>query len=108
MSKASEQFRQSDVTAEGIVALVFDAVAVPGANISAATPSAILGGLHKTRIEGASVDQLRLQLTDLREQTLQLKRDNIELGTRFALGEQKGNAVQQCVGGSRGQPAPSA
>ncbi|MGV8855667.1 MAG: hypothetical protein ACOH2L_13580 [Devosia sp.] len=98
MAKASEQFRQSDVTTWGIVALVFGAVAVLGANISAVIPSSILGGLHKTRIEGASLDQLRLQVADLREQTLQLKRDNTVLTTRFALGEQQGNAVQKRVG----------
>ncbi len=98
MAKASEQFRQSDVTRWGIVALVFGAIAVLGANISAVIPSTILGGVHKTRIDGASVDQLRLQVADLREQTLQLKRNNIELTTRFTLGEQKGIAVQQRVG----------
>ncbi|MGV8830516.1 MAG: hypothetical protein ACOH2N_00955 [Devosia sp.] len=98
MAKASEQFRQSDVTTWGIVALVLGAVAVLGANISAVIPSGILGGLHKTRIEGASVDQLRLQVADLREQSLQLQRDNTELSARFALQEQQGNKVQQRVG----------
>jgi len=98
LAKASEQFRQSDVTTWGIVALVFGGIAVLGANISAVIPSSILGGLHKTRIEGASVDQLRQQVAALREQTLQLKRDNVELTTRFALSEQRGNAVQQRVG----------
>ena len=98
MAKASEQFRQSDVTSWGIVALVCGAVAVLGANISAVMPSSLLGGLHKTRIEGASVDQLRLQVADLREMTLQLKRDNTVLTSRFALAEQQGNAVQQRVG----------
>ena len=98
MAKASEQFRQSDVTSWGIVALVCGAVAVLGANISAVIPSSVLGGLHKTRIEGASVDQLRRQVADLRETTLQLKRDNTVLTNRFALAERQGNAVQQRVG----------
>ena len=98
MAKASEQFRQSDVTSWGIIALVCGAVAVLGANISAVIPSSVLGGLHKTRIEGASVDQLRQQVADLREQTLQLRRDNTVLTARFALAEQQGNAVQHRVG----------
>lgn len=98
MAKASEQFRQSDVTTWGIVALVFGAVAVLGANVSAVIPSSILGGLHKTRIEGASVEQLRLQVANLREQTLELKRENTMLANRFALEEQNGNAVRQRVG----------
>jgi len=88
LAKASEQFRQSDVTTWGIVALVFGAIAVLGANVSAVIPSSILGGLHKTRIEGASIDQLRLQVADLREASLQLKRDNTVLANRFALEEQ--------------------
>ncbi|MBU1305004.1 MAG: hypothetical protein KKF33_05735 [Alphaproteobacteria bacterium] len=98
MAKASEQFRQSDVTTWGIVALVLGGIAVLGANVSAIMPSTILGGLHKTRIEGASVDQLRRQVADLRDQTLQLKRENGVLATRFALAEQQGNAVVQRVG----------
>ena len=98
MAKASEQFRQSDVTTWGIVALVVGAVAVMGANVSAAIPAGMLGGLHKTRIEGASLDQLRLQVADLRDQTLQLKRENSVLATRFALEEQQGNEVEQRVG----------
>jgi|TARA_R110002126_G_scaffold198959_4_gene346620 hypothetical protein len=98
LAKASEQFRQSDVTTWGIVALVFGAIAVLGANVSAVIPSSILGGLHKTRIEGASIDQLRLQVADLREASLQLKRDNTVLANRFALEEQQGNAVRQRVG----------
>lgn len=98
MAKASEQFRQSDATIWGIVAMVLCAVAVMGANVSAMIPSSILGGLHKTRIEGASLEQLRLQVADLRDQSLQLKRENGQLLTRFALEEQQGNAVVQRVG----------
>lgn len=98
LAKASEQFRQSDVTTWGIVALVVGAFAVMGANVSAMIPSSILGGLHKSRIEGASLEQLRLQVADLREQTLQLKRENSVLATRFALEEQQGNEVTRRVG----------
>ena len=42
--------------------------------------------------------KLMTTVADLREQTLQLKRDNAMLTTRFALGEQQGNAVQKRVG----------
>lgn len=98
MAKASEQFRQSDVATWAIVALVVGGLAVMGANVSAAIPAGILGGLHKTRIEGASLDQLRQQVADLRDQTLQLKRENSVLATRFALEEQQGNEVVRRVG----------
>lgn len=98
MAKASEQFRQSDITTWGIVALVAGGIAVMGANVSALIPQTVLAGLHKTRIEGASLDQLRLQVADLRNQSIELKRDTDLLRTRFALGEQQGNEIVQRVG----------
>lgn len=98
MAKASEQFRQSDVTTWGIVALVCGALAVFGANISAAVPQGILAGLHKTRIEGASVDQLRADVVSLNTETAKLRRENTLLATRFALQETTANAMTRRVG----------
>ncbi|KQX42852.1 hypothetical protein ASD04_02520 [Devosia sp. Root436] len=98
MAKASEQFRQSDVTTWGIVALVLSAIAVMGANVSALMPRDLLAGLHKTRLEGASLDQLRLQVADLREEQLRLKRETGILTARFSLGEQQGNDITRRVG----------
>lgn len=98
MAKASEQFRQSDVTTWGIVALVLSAIAVMGANVSALMPQGVMAGLHKTRLEGASLDQLRLQVVDLREEQVRLKREQGVLTARFALGEQQGNEVVRRVG----------
>ena len=98
MAKASEQFRQSDVATWGLVALVFGGIAVMGANVSALIPQGVLAGLHKTRIEGASLDQLRQQVTDLRNQSIDLKRENDVLETRFSLGEQQSNSMVQRVG----------
>ena len=98
MAKASEQFRQADATIWGIVALVTCGIAVMGANLSALVPSSALGGLHRTRIEGFSLEQLRLQVADLREQTVELSQENSQLLTRFALKEQQSNEVVQRVG----------
>ncbi|HTN62577.1 MAG TPA: hypothetical protein VL147_13685 [Devosia sp.] len=98
MAKASEQFRQSDVATWGIVALVCGALAVFGANISALVPQGILAGLHKTRIEGASIDQLRTDVVSLNAETTRLRRENTILANRFTLQEQAGNAVTRRVG----------
>lgn len=98
LAKASEQFRQSDVTTWGIVALVLAGIAVMGANVSALLPRAVLEGLHKTRIEGASLDQLRQQVAELREEQIRLKRENSVLAARFALEEQQGNDITRRVG----------
>ncbi len=98
MAKASEQFRQSDVTTWGIVALVLSGIAVMGANVSALMPQGVLAGLHKTRIEGASLEQLRVQVSDLRDEQIRLKRENGVLSARFSLDEQKGNEITRRVG----------
>lgn len=98
MAKASEQFRQSDVTTWGIVALVLSGIAVMGANVSALMPQGVLAGLHKTRIEGASLEQLRIQVSELREEQIRLRRENGVLTARFALDEQRGNEITRRVG----------
>lgn len=98
MAKASEQFRQSDVTTWGVVALVCGALAVFGANVSALLPQSLLGGLHQPRIAGASLDSLRLQVLNLTEETTRLRRENDTLVTRFSLQEQAGNEVTRRVG----------
>lgn len=98
MAKASEQFRQSDVTTWGIVALVMGGIAVMSANVSAILPQGVLSSLHKTRIEGASVEQLRVQVSELRSQAISLKRDYDVLTARFTLGEEQGGEVLRRVG----------
>lgn len=98
LANASEQFRQSDVTFWGLVALIMGGIAVFSANVSAIVPSSVLAGLHKTRLEGASVEQLRRDVAELRSETLRLKTENTTLLTRFALQEQSGSEVTRRVG----------
>ncbi|ODT69689.1 MAG: hypothetical protein ABS75_15570 [Pelagibacterium sp. SCN 63-23] len=98
MAKASEQFRQSDVTLWGIVALVAAGLAVFGSNISALVPNSILGGLHQPRIAGASIETLRQQVADLRDETTRLTRDNQVLLSRFAVQEKSGGDITRRVG----------
>ena len=78
--------------------MVLWGIAVMGANVSALLPQGILAGLHKTRLEGASLDQLRMQVADLREEQIRLKRENSVLSARFALDEQHGNEITRRVG----------
>lgn len=98
MAKASEQFRQSDVTIWAIVALVFGGLAVVGSNVSAVIPPSLLAGLHKTRIEGPSLDQLRTEVASLRTDSRRIRQDNVELAARFALQEKTGGDVVRRVG----------
>lgn len=98
MAKSSGQFRQSDVTRWGTIALATCALAVVASNVSTLLPPALLAGLHKTRLGGASIEQLRGQVAELHAQTLQLQRDNATLAARLALGEKQGGDTAQRVG----------
>lgn len=98
MAKASEQFRQSDVVAWGIVALVCATLAVFGSNVSLLVPQSVIGGLHQPRVAGASIETLRQQVAELREETTRLKRENEVLVSRFAMQERSGNEVIRRVG----------
>jgi hypothetical protein len=98
LAKASEQFRQSDVVAWGIVALVCATLAVFGSNVSLLVPQSVIGGLHQPRVAGASIETLRQQVAELREETTRLKRENEVLVSRFAMQERSGNEVIRRVG----------
>lgn len=98
MAKASEQFRQSDVTVWGVVALVCVALAVFGSNIALLVPQSIIGGLHQPRVAGSSIETLRREVLDLREETIRLKRENELLVTRFSMQERSGNDITRRVG----------
>ena len=98
MAKTSEQFQQVDVATWGLVALVCGALAVVSANISPVLPQKVVAAFHKTRAEGASIDQLRMQLVDLREETVRLRNENNSMLTRFALQEQNGQEAVERIG----------
>lgn len=98
MAKASAQFQQSDVTMWGIVALVCGALAIMSANISAILPPSLLSGLHATRIEGANLSQVRVQLLEVQTRADRLERENTALLTRFSLQEQASNDMTRRVG----------
>lgn len=94
----SEQFQQSDVTGWGIAALVCAGIAVIGANVGTLVPPSALNALHSPRGDAATLSQLRQQVAELRTETVQLRRQNEVLTTRFSLQEQSGNEVVRRVG----------
>lgn len=98
MAQISEQFRQSDVTAWGMAALVCAGIAVLSTNVAGLVPPAALNALHTPRSDAASLGQLREQVAELRAETAQLRRQNEILTTRFSLQEQSGNEVIRRVG----------
>lgn len=93
-----DRFRASDVTRWGIVALVCGGLAVLSANVSALMPQGWLAGLHASRLDGASLTQLRSQVSSLTQETARLRRENTQLAARFALAEQNQGVMVRRIG----------
>src|SRR3569623_2182367 len=98
LAKASDQFQARDVTFWGVFALVVWGVAVLGANLSALIPDSVLGGLHASRLGGATLNQLRGQVDALATQAALLKQENTVLVQRFMVNEQASGEVTRRVG----------
>jgi len=98
LAPKEEQFRQTDVTAWGIAALVCAGVAVVAANVAGLIPAGALTALHVPKNDTVSMAQLRQQVMELRTETAQLRRQNETLATRFSLQEQSGSEVIRRVG----------
>lgn len=98
VARASDQFRPSDVTFWGVVALVCCGAAVLSANIAAVVPTGLFAGLHTSRADGSTIIQLRAQVADLTEESVRMRRENNMLLQRFTLAEQARNEVTRRVG----------
>jgi len=98
LAKASDQFQARDVTFWGVFALVTWGVAVLGANLSALIPDSVLGGLHASRLGGATLNQMRGEIDALTTQAAQLRQENTVLVQRFMVSEQASGEVARRVG----------
>jgi len=98
LAKASDQFRSRDVTFWGVFALAVWAVAVLGANLSALIPDGVLGGLHASRLDGATLNQLRAEMVSLRSETTRLKQENSVLAQQHVLTEVSGTDLARRLG----------
>lgn len=96
--KAADQFRSADVTKWGITALVVWGIAVLGANLSGLVPPGILAALHASRVEGATMNQLRAQVAALQTESARMKRESNELVQRFNMNEDTTTLVTKRVG----------
>lgn len=96
--KAADLFRSSDVTKWGITALAIWAVAILSANLSGLVPPQVLASLHASRVEGATLNQLRNQVAALQSESARMKRENGELLSRFNLNEDSTKAITRRVG----------
>jgi hypothetical protein len=98
LAKASDQFRARDVTFWGLFALAVWGVAVTSASLSAFVPAGVLGGLHASRLDAGSLNQMRGDLQALEADAASLKQENTVLLQRFMLNEQASGDVTRRVG----------
>lgn len=98
MAKAADQFRPSDLTLWGLIALGCWSAAVLLANASGFVPAGVFAALHASRLEGATLAQLRTQVADLRLEADGLRRDAAQLVQRLDLAERARQDVTQRVG----------
>jgi hypothetical protein len=98
LARASDQVRSSDVTLWGVIALVCGGLAVLSANVSAVIPRNVLAGLHASRLDGATIGQLRAQVANLQADTARLQQENTVLASRFALTEQQNGSMIRRIG----------
>ncbi len=98
LAKAADQFRSSDVTIWGVVALVVWGTAILAANLSGLVPENILGALHASRLEGGTINQVRSQIAQLEAESERMRRENNLLLQRFDLAERARGEVTQRVG----------
>jgi hypothetical protein len=98
VAKASDQFRPSDVTFWGVMALFCCGAAVLSANLAALVPTGFFAGLHASRADGGTISQLRSQVVNLTEESVRMRRENNVLLQRFTLAEQARNEVTRRVG----------
>ncbi len=96
--KAADQFRSADVTKWGITALIVWGVAVLSANLTGLVPSGVFAAMHASRVEGATMNQLRAQVAALQEESSRSKRDANELLQRFNMNEDSTSAITKRVG----------
>ena len=98
MRRLSDQMRPADVTLWGGVALGCWAVAVLAANVSALVPPNMLAGLHASRLDGGTLNQLRGQVAGLEADAARLRREAAALERRFDMTQQQAGTVTQRVG----------
>jgi hypothetical protein len=98
LAKFSDQVRSADLTFWGLLALICWAIAVFSANVSAMLPPGLLGGLHTSRLDGGTLNQLRSDVAALETESARLRQENTVLLQRFMLSDEAAGAMTRRVG----------
>jgi hypothetical protein len=97
LARASDHFRQSDVTFWGLVALATAAIAVVSSNVSAIAPRSVINALHSPRTNLTSVDGLREQVSTLQTDMGKLNRDYQSLQSLTQIQDKSGKEIVRRV-----------
>ena len=98
MARAADQFRSSDVTFWGLVALGCWGLAMVLGGVGLLLPQGMLAGLHTSRLKGADLHQLREQVAQLASSTAESRREAAQLARRIDLQQQAQTEVATRVG----------
>lgn len=98
LTKAGDQFRQSDVTFWGFAALACGVVAVLSANVSALIPEGTFLSLHLSRLEGGSITELRQKVAELSVDAARLRQDARQTQSQIKLTENTSGEIARRVG----------
>lgn len=82
----------------GIIALCCWGGAVLLANVSAVIPNSVFAGLHASRLDGATVGQLRMQVATLGDEAKRMRTENNLLLQRFDRAEEASKEAVRRIG----------
>lgn len=97
VAESSNGLGQSDVTKWGIGAVAFVTLAVLASTLNVILPQSVWVGLHANRLEGGNLNQLRAEVTRLRDEQLVMRRQTTQLRSRLIIAERGRSEVGQRV-----------
>jgi hypothetical protein len=73
-------------------------MAILSASVSGLVPDSVLAGLHASRLQGANINQMRTEITNIKDEQSRLRQSNSLLSSRFSMAEQNAGVVTRRVG----------
>lgn len=105
MGRMGSLVRHNDVAGWGVAALVSGAFAIFSANAAGFIPDSVLSGLHVTRLQGGSFNQVRMQVSEVQSDATRITRDYRTLLARFnLLDDDRGEMVRRLAAVERSLP----
>ncbi len=98
MTRFIDRIKASDVSFWGMAALSVGAIAVLSANMPSIIPADFATKMHATRLDGASLNHMRAQVNQLKNDAARMRDEYNRLTTMLKLAEQGRNDVTKRIG----------